>query len=242
MAIIWGILLWILIIFLAIIGLIVVVFLILCFLPIKYYFILDGDKENFKCELKINILGFLVFPREKKKKKIKKKKIKKKEEVPKEEVPKEEVKKIKTRDESEKLEKTKKPQKNILKKLEKLEKEWKLIENFNFSKLTSRIKKITKKIAKNLKPKLFNIKAEIGIDPYKTGLLIAFISFLNLDDNIQINGNYEEEILKGSIEIGGILKLIYFIGPSSTLIIPLLKLYLYRKRRLKQCKKNLILE
>lgn len=252
MQIILTILFWILIILLAVIGLIITIFLIALFLPIKYNIFLKSDLHY---EIEVKVLGRTVYPwgglrskrpkhSQKRRKKRKKATVTKKEEL--EQELKEEVSKpviteeeINQEVEEESQEPEEKKDKEQSKILNFIKNTWQLIEEYDFETLIKPTKRLIFKIVKRLKPEKFNIEAEIGIDPYKTGLLMAFISQFHFEDNIQIIGNYEEKKLEGFVEVSGKLRLAYFTGPALIFILskPILKFLLYRRRKKKERKK-----
>ena len=247
MQIILTILFWILIILLAVIGLIITIFLIVIFLPIKYSIFIKNDLYY---EIEVKIFDYTVYPRKRKKRKRRKKrkKFKKaieakkekleqefKEEDSKLEITEEEIEQEFEEESQESEEEKDKEQSKILNFAKNIRQ---IMEEYDLETLIKPTKRLIFKIVKRLKPEKLNIEAEIGIDPYKTGLLMAFISQFHFDETIQIIGNYEEKKLEGFVNVSGKLRLAYFTGPAFIFILskPTLKLLLYRRRKKKERK------
>jgi len=224
-------------------------------MPIRYYILFKSD---FQYEIRIKILSFTLFPKKKRLPKSKRGKPQKHPSLGKKEKQKNSENKLANTEHTtleEKRENKLAPEKLEveLKQLEQLEEDtseevekkslfekietwWSILEDFEFERLIKPTKRLVFKIIKRLKPKIFNLSAEIGIDPYKTGLLMAFISQFHLSDNVQIIGNYEETKLEGYLELAGKLRLIYFAAPAVRFILsaPVLKLLFYVRKRRKE--------
>ncbi|MEG0720413.1 MAG: DUF2953 domain-containing protein, partial [Lachnospiraceae bacterium] len=85
-----------------------------------------------------------------------------------------------------------------------------------------KVKKEAIRLLGFMKPKRFQIKAHYGFDdPYLTGKILAYISLIYpfFGNYIEIEPDFEEEILEGNIAFKGRIRVIYFVMVGCNLLL-----------------------
>jgi len=243
---------WILYIILAIIGIFILILLVVLFVPIKYKLEICKNNEDTRAIGKvtwffrvlsvsfnskqdpnttIRILGYKLKSKPSKKDM---EDIKEDEDIEKEEPPplKEETEKeLGHKEEKKSFSQNKKI---ILNNIEYGKKIAGKMYNYpNKRQIMNLTADLGKNIIKKLKPKYFALEGEIGLGPFETGISFGLLSFvlpviINWE-NINLTGNFQEEVLNFNVQAKGKFMGWYLAGPTLKYLFkkPIRKLIVY---------------